>query len=96
MMMMMLITGWQTHRLLPFGSLVNHWPTFLSILTPHICVQQIVLNEDIQTVSGFETDGDSVAVIDALLQQTFDCRSRYQVSDFMGVTTFVLSMLCYV
>ena len=41
---------------------------------------KIVLNEDIQTVSDFETDGDSVAVIDALLQQTFDCRTRCQVS----------------
>ena len=39
-----------------------------------------MLNEDIQTVSDFETDGDSVAVIDALLQQTFDCRTRCQVN----------------
>ncbi|EFX81870.1 hypothetical protein DAPPUDRAFT_21042, partial [Daphnia pulex] len=40
---------------------------------------QIVLNEDIQTISDFESDGDTVAVIDALLQQTFDCRTRCQL-----------------
>lgn len=38
-----------------------------------------MLNEDIQTISEFESDGDTVAVIDALLQQTFDCRTRCQV-----------------
>lgn len=44
--------------------------------------QQIVLNDDIQTVSGFDSDGDSVAAIDAVLQQTFDCRTRCQVTGF--------------
>ncbi|KZS15196.1 putative Guanine nucleotide exchange factor DBS [Daphnia magna] len=40
---------------------------------------QVVLNEDIQVVSDFESDGDSVSAIDALLQQTYDCRTRCQL-----------------
>lgn len=41
----------------------------------------MVLNDDIQTVSSVDADADSVAAIDALLQQTIGCRTRCQVRE---------------
>jgi len=40
---------------------------------------QAALDSDIQTVSHLSTDGDSVAVIDGLLQETFNYQQSYQI-----------------